>query len=529
MRPPDARTFGGLIRELAGLYPDRPALAFEGRRISFRELDVDADRFARALLARGVRRGEVVSVLAGNRPEWVSAFLGATRIGAVLAPLNTWYKQEELAYGLRHPGAKVLFTVDRLLKQDYSRMLGGILGDLPALETVVALGPVDLDGAVPAEAFLEEGGRIPDAVLREAEAAVEPSDMAFLLYTSGSTAAPKGVQIHHGDALENCFNIGEAQHLGPEDRVWLVTPLFYGFAAVNAVPASWTHGACLVLQETFDPGRALELIEREQATVYYGFGNITRALLAHPDFAERDLSSLQKGVTAFSAEDKRLAIVDLGVSRCCSPYGLTESYGNCTITDADDPLEVKLETQGRALPGWELKVVDPVDESARPAGEVGHLLIRGHVTSGYFGDADTTAAAFDEEGFFRTGDLARIGADGRLRFASRLKEMMKVGGINVSPREVEELIDQHPDVGQVHVVGVADPVKGEVVVAFVEPLRAGCDEESIRAFVAERAASFKVPAHVLFRSDAQLPRVASGKVPKHQLREEAARELDIPA
>jgi fatty-acyl-CoA synthase len=280
-----------------------------------------------------------------------------------------------------------------------------------------------------------------------------------------------------------------------------------------------------VIQESFDPGMALELIERERVTAFCGLGNMTRALLEHPDFGRRDVSTLDKGITGFSPEDKRLAIAELGVGRCCSVYGLTETYGNCALTDADDPIGVRLQTQGLPLPGWELKVVDPATEQELHVGEVGHLLVRGHTTSGYFHDADATAAAFDVDGFFRTGDLAAVDADGRMTWVARLKEVIKTGGINVSPREVEDLIERHPDVRQVHVVGVPDPVRGEVVVAFVETLSEGLDEEAIRRFVADQAAGFKVPAHVLFRRDEELPRLASGKVPKYRLREEATRAL----
>jgi fatty-acyl-CoA synthase len=511
MRPPEARTWGALVRELAARTPEAPAIAFDGRRISYRELDEQGDGYARTLLAHGVRKGEFVSVLAGNRPEWLYVFLGTLRIGAVLAPLNTWFRDEELHYGLHHSGVKVLFAVDRFLNHDYAAMLGRIRHRLPALEAVLPL-----------------GGDLPQATDRELEAAqrsVRADDMCLLLYTSGSTARPKGVRLHHGAMLENCFNIGERMRLGPDDRYWVGSPLFYGMATTNALPACWTHGACIVIQESFDPGRALELIARERVTAFCGLGNMTRALLEHPDYGRRDLSTLDKGITGFSPEDKRLAITELGVARCCSVYGLTETYGNCALTDADDPIDVRLQTQGLPLPGWELKVVDPATEQELPVGEVGHLLVRGHTTSGYFDDADTTAAAFDGDGFFRTGDLASIDADGRMTWVARLKEVIKTGGINVSPREVEDLIDRHPDVRQVHVVGVPDAVKGEVVVAFVETLSDGLDEEAIRRFVADQAASFKVPARVLFRRDEELPRLASGKVPKYRLREEATRAL----
>lgn len=540
--PPAARTFGALLRELATRWPERPAIAFEGTETTFAAFDRQVDELARGLLALGVDRGDTVSVLAANRPEWLLVCFATARIGAVLAPLNTWYKDDEIAFALERSRAQVLFAVPRLRRNDYEAMLERLLPELrePApelrsarfgdLRHVVGLEGRAHPGGLGLAGVLEAGRAVPDAQLRAAEDAVRPEDLVFVLFTSGSTAAPKGVQLHHGDAIVNGFNIGERQHLGPDDRLWLVTPLFYGLGAVNAMPAAWTHGGCLVLQETFDAGEALEIFQCERATVYYGFGNMTRALLDHPAFSETDVSSLTKGLTGFSPEDKRLAIEELGVRRCCSVYGLTESYGNCALTDADDPLEVRLTTQGLALPGWDLKIVEPATDGPVEAGALGALLIKGFVTSGYLRDPEGTADAFDRDGYFRTGDLARIDEAGRLRFHSRLKEVIKVGGINVSAREVEELIDEHPRVRQVHVVGVPDPVRGEVIVAFVEAvggLQDGLQEDDVRAHVAQRAASFKVPAHVLLRTDAQLPRVASGKVPKFRLREEAVRALEL--
>ena len=539
MRPPHARTYGGLLREMAERFPTRPALCFRGRDVTFAAMDARVDEISRGLLALGVRRGDAVSVLAGNRPEWLEVMFGAARIGAVTVPLNTFYKAAELRHQLEHADVTVLFTVNRLRSHDYVRRLQDILPALsepgtdrlrdpamPMLRHVVQLESHTLPGAMAIDDLVRRGREHRGEGVREAERRVTPDDVALILFTSGSTALPKAVTLHHGHALTNDFNIGERQHLTPEDRLWLVTPLFYALAAVNAVPAAWTHGACLVLQETFDAGDALEIIERERATVYYGQPHITRALLGHPDLGARDISSLQKGVTGHTARDKRLAIEGLGIAGCCSMYGLTETYGHVVVSDAADPLEVKLHTQGKPLPDWELKVVVPGSDRLSPPGQPGELRVRGHVTSGYHKQGEATAQAFDHEGYFRTGDLVALDAQGRLRFSSRLKELIKVGGINVAPAEIEELLMGHPSIRQAHVVGLHDDRKGgEVVVAFVERTEPGLREDDVREYVHERAAHFKVPAHVLFRSEEQIPRGATGKVPKWVLVEEAEREV----
>jgi fatty-acyl-CoA synthase len=538
MEMPASRTLGGLLREMADRYPDRPAIVFEGVTYSFRELDAQADALARGLLAIGVGHGDKVALLASNRPEWLWICFAAARIGAILCPISTWSKRAELDYALGHSEARILLTMDRFLNQDYHADLCAIIPELeavgdgylrsgryPRLEAVVFLGDAPHLGALTIDGLRQRGEGVSDAVLRAAAEAVHPTDLCYILYTSGSTADPKGVMLQHFGTIENCFGIGERQHLTHEDRLWLVMPLFYGLASVNAMPAVYTHGGCIVLQEYFEAGRALELIERERCTVYYGLGHMTKALVDHLDFGRRDLSALEKGVTGFSPEDKRLAIETLGVRRCCSVYGLTESYGNCCLTDADDPLEVVLDTQGVPLPGWEFKIVDPETRQRLPRGELGLLCIKGYTTLGYYKDDAETARAFDDEGFFITGDLATLDDAGRMRFHSRVKEVIKVGGINVSPQEVEHILELHSGVRQAHVVGVPDAVKGEFIVAFVEPAREGLAEDELRVFVREQAASFKVPRRVLFRTDAQLPRVASGKVPKYRLREEAIRDI----
>jgi fatty-acyl-CoA synthase len=324
--------------------------------------------------------------------------------------------------------------------------------------------------------------------------------------------------------VANGFELGVRRGIVADDRVWFGTPLFYGLGATNALPATLTHGATMVLQDYYEAGAAIEVIHRTGATVYYGTGNMTRGMLDHPDYSQAKIGSLQKGNAGTVAEYKRLTLIEMGIKGAVPAYGLTETYGNATVGWPDDPLEAKLETSGAPLPGMELRIVDPATGRDLPQGEVGLVLIRGHTTPGYLDNAEETAKALRPDGFFDTGDLGRLDGDGRFIFHSRLKEVIKSGGINVSPVEVEQLIAGHPDVRDAYVVGVADPVRGELIVAFVDAA-AKLAEDDVRSYIKERAAAFKVPHHVLFRSDAQLPRLASGKVAKHRLQEEARREL----
>ncbi len=522
---PAARTLPALLDEIAARGPARPAIYFEDRCITYGELQGEARAVAKSLLALGVQRGDRVGAWLGNQPEWVAVCLGAAYVGATFVPLNTWYKSGEVSWTLAHCDIKVVVSASSFLRQSFAGILGELAPRLPALRAVVLLGDT-APGMLSWRDFLALGARTSDAALAQALAAVRPDDPAFILYTSGSTAEPKGVLLAHGGAVGNGYDMGQRRFVEPDDRVWIGSPLFYGLGATNALPVALTHGAAIVLQGVFDAGTAIETIARTQATVYYGTGNITRAIFEHPGYAQRKIGSLKKGNAGTMRDYKRMTLVDMGMSLASPAYGLTESYGNATVGWADDPLEAKLATSGHPLPGTELVVVDPKSGEPLPAGTVGLILLRGYTTPGYFRNPEETKRALRPDGFFDTGDLGSLDRGGRLVFHARLKEVIKSGGINVSPVEVEQLLARHPDVREAYVVGVPDAARGELIVAFVDAA-APLEPDALRRFVKEQAASFKVPHHVLFRTEAQLPRLASGKVSKARLVEEARAELGL--
>jgi fatty-acyl-CoA synthase len=534
MERPEGNRLAAVLDARATAAPGHPAILYHGAAISYGELQAQSIAASKSLMAFGIGRGDRVGVLLGNQPEWVIMALAASYLGATLVPLNTWYKETELRWTLRHCGLRLLVSAARFLKADYLALLDKLLPVRSATGAVSsaefpALKHLFFTGAVPADTpdwaqFLRAGETIPAADFAAASARATGEDAAFILYTSGSTADPKGVLLNGAGAVANGFELGRRRDIQPEDRVWCGTPLFYGLGATNALPATLTRGATMVLQDHFEAGRAIDVIHRSQATVYYGTGNMTRAMLDHPDYRRAKIGSLQKGNAGTVAEYKRLTLIEMGITGAVPAYGLTETYGNATVGWPDDPIEAKLETSGTPVPGMEMRIVDPKTGRDLPPGEVGLVLIRGHTTPGYLDNPEETAKALRPDGFFDTGDLGRFDADGRFIFHSRLKEVIKSGGINVSPVEVEQLIASHPDVRDAYVVGIADPVRGELVVAFVDAaVKLG--EGEVQAYVKERAASFKVPHHVLFRSEDQLPRLASGKVAKYRLQEEARRAL----
>ena len=528
METPQSRTLGDLLDEIALRYPDAEAVVFEGDRLTYTEYRARVRALARGLHRLGVSRGDKVALLMGNRTEWLLVDFAVALLGATLVPVSTWSTARELEYVLRHCDATTLVTVDRFRGQEYLVMLAAIgpgTERLPRLRHVVCLGGGRAPQVSRFADLWELGAAVPDTVIDEAQRAVRPTDIAYILYTSGTTSTPKGVQLEHGGLVENMFNIGERQHLGPADRLWLGISIFWGFGCENALLAVMTHGGCVVLQEHFDPGEALRLIESERCTVYYGTPNIALALWEHPDRRRRDLSSLRTGA-AIGHPPAIQMVIDLGVREICNVYGLTECYGNCTLTDAHDPVEARLHTIGRPLPGFEIKIADPATHGALPPGEIGEIALRGYITPGYYKDAEKNAAAFDSDGFFLTGDLGWFDTDGRLRFHGRIKDVVKTGGLNVSPLEVEQILLGHPAVEQAHVVGVPDPRKEETLAAVVvlkEGASASADE--LRAFCREALAAFKVPQHFRFVPRESLPLTASGKVQKHRLRETLATEL----
>lgn len=531
---PRSKTLAGVVAEKALAAPSHPAILFEDRAIGYGELNERVDEAACALLATGVKPGDRVGALLGNDPDWVTVALAASAVGALFVPLNTWYKKTELAWTIRHCGLSVLIAARRFLKSDYGQVFGELIpglgestpgalksAEFPALRALVFIGDVPRGGLAWHD-FLKAGR----GVARPKRDAVDPDTPAYVLYTSGSTAEPKGVLLTHRGVVENGFDLGQRRAIVAEDRTWLGTPLFYALGATNALPATLTAGGTLVLQGSFDPASTIEVVRRTGATVYYGTGNMSRAILDDPSYSQAKIGTLKKGNAGIVAEYKRLTLVEMGISRAVPAYGLTETYGNATVGEADDPLDVKIATNGRPLPGMELVIVDPQTGERLPQGQTGLVLVRGYTTPGYLNNPVETAKALRPDGFFDTGDLGYLDGDRRMIFHARLKDVIKSGGINISPVEVEQLIAGHPDVRDAYVVGVADAVKGELIVAFVDAANP-VSADSLRSYVKERAASFKVPHHILFRTEAQLPRLASGKVAKYRLAEEARRELGL--
>jgi fatty-acyl-CoA synthase len=517
---PASRTIPGLLGELAARFPEREALVGGDRTYTYAALRDEVREFAKGLHALGVRKGDMVAILMGNKSEWIIADLAICCLGGVMVAVNTWVTGRELSYVLEHSDARVLIANDRFLKNDYFSMLGELeplARSLPRLERIIHVGMRPYRGSIPFNDVYVHGRVVADAEIERAAAAIDPQDVAYLLYTSGSTSTPKGVQLQHYALIENMWHIGERMHVTERDRLWLAVSLFWGLGCENALFNLLTHGGCVVLQENFEPGEALRIIATQRCTLFYGTPNMAQALSEHPKRHAHDLSSLRSGGTVGTPEQIK-RVVDLGAREICNIYGLTETYGNCAVTDASEPLHIRQTSVGCALPGVNLRIVDPQTGKVLPQGEVGEIRVKGYVTIGYYKDADKNRAAFDADGYFITGDLGFLDADGRLYFRGRIKEMIKTGGINVAPVEVEETLMTHPAVKLACVTGVPDQQRDEVVAALIV-CRPGhsVGEADLVALCRRQLAAYKIPRLMKFVSEAELPLTVTGKLQKNRL------------
>ncbi len=522
MSMPSSRTLPHLVVEMAQRHPQRNFITDNGRQLSYSEFLAESKALARSFHALGVRSGDRVAILMGNQLEWPVIQFAVNMLGGVLVTLNTWWKQDELLHALSLTDASFLVMVDRYINSDYLAVLeqiGNLESQLPCLQRIVCLGDRMPEAAISWAELKQMGAQVSLSVVDDAIEKVRPEDPALILFTSGSTARSKGVPLLHKGLVENMFAIGERMHLTEEDRLLLVISMFWGYG-VNGFLAFMTHGASIVMQHQHDPAETLRLVEAERCTALYATPNLVQALHAHPDRATRDLSSLRTGEARSSVVH---LLYEMGAREVSTMYGLSEGYANSTVSDGRLPLDARRRHCGHALPGTEVQVIDPKTRAVLPAGGIGELRIRGRVTPGYCKNPDLTAQAIDEDGWFYTGDLAMLEDDGALQIKGRLKEMIKTGGISVTPADVEHLLMDVPGVEQAIVVGVPDPVRDEAVVAMVV-LRQGASvtEAELIEHCKKSAAAYKVPRMIEFVQNSEVPLTLTGKVHKIGIQERLA-------
>jgi acyl-CoA synthetase (AMP-forming)/AMP-acid ligase II len=506
-------TLPRLVAWAAATHGARTALEDGELRYDYRSLDAARRRAARAMIAAGVRHGDRVAIWAPNRYEWIIAATGAQSVGAVLVPLNTRLKGAEAAYILERSGARLLFTVQGFAGNDYPGMLAE--QSLPALERVVRFGETDWD------AFLADADRVGEAQLAACESAVQPGDTLDLLFTSGTTGKPKGVRTGHGQNIRVFDTWSRTVGLCADDTYLIINPFFHSFGYKAGWLAAIIRGARMLPVASFDVDAVLRRIQFERVTMLPGPPTIYQSLLAHPQRASYDLSSLRLAVTGAASVPVdliRRMRSDLGFRTVLTAYGLTETCGVVTISSADDTPELIATTAGRAMEGVEVRCTGQGGQGV-PPGEPGEVWVRGYnVMQGYYDDPEATAEAITADGWLRTGDIGVMSEQGYLRITDRIKDMFIVGGFNVYPAEIENLLCSLGEVAQAAVIGVPDERMGEVAKAFVVR-RAGAtlDAAGVIDWCRRNMANYKVPRSVEF-VDA-LPLNAAGKVLKTVLRE----------
>ncbi|MFB3817750.1 MAG: AMP-binding protein [Candidatus Methylomirabilales bacterium] len=513
---PLQETLAAVLDRMAEAQGARTAVLFREEARSYAELAQESRRLAGGLAAVGLRKGERLAVWLPSDLDWVRLELAAARLGLVLVPISTRYKTSEAAYILRQSEAAALVLPDAWHGMDFLERLGPAGAErFPALRRLIVRGHRVPAGAV---AFRELAAHEPPGELPR----VRPEDPLLLLYTSGTTGFPKGALLSHRSVIYDAFHMGERQRFTPADRLLLAPPLFHVFGCVNGVIGVLTHGGSLVVQEVFEPGESLALIERHRCTAIYSTATMFQMLLEHPDLPGRDRRSLRTGmIGSMPVPDvvMRGIVERLAAPEIANSYGQTEASVSL-LTEAGAGLGVLLQGVGPPLPGVEVKIVDPASGARLPAGEEGEICVRGpHVMLGYHRMPEKTAEAIDGEGWLHSGDLAREVGGGLYRITGRLKDMYIHGGLKVYPAEVENVLYQHPAVLQAAVVGVPDPRLGEVGHAFVQRRPgAAVQAEALVAFVRERLASYKVPRAVTFVDE--FPLTANGKIQKFRLREQ---------
>jgi fatty-acyl-CoA synthase len=542
----DGLTIGQVLEATARQHAAAEALVFPqlGCRWTWSEFARDVDAAARGLLALGIQPGEHVAIWATNVPEWVLLQFATARIGAVLVTINPAYRPFELEYVLNQSDAVALLLVDQFKSSNYFAMLGEVLPEIDQakdgqvsstkfakLRRVVAIKGQSPPGLLRWDEMLARGSAVPQTEIDRIGQTLKPQDAINIQYTSGTTGFPKAATLSHRNLLLNAFYSGECQSLSAADRICIPVPFYHCFGCVLGTLVCVVYGSAMVIPaEYFQPRPTLDALEKERATAVYGVPTMFIAQLQDPSLAGRTFPALRTGIMAGSPcpiEVMRQVGDVLGAKELTIGYGQTEASPIVTQTRTNDPIELRVETVGRPLPGVEVKVVDPATGQALDDNQQGELCSRGHVVMiGYYKNPEATAAAIDSEGWLHSGDLAVRLPNGYYKITGRLKDMVIRGGENIYPREIEEFLFTHPDIEQVAVVGIPDPKYGEELCAWIK-LKAGRSlaEQAVRDYCKAKLAHYKVPRYVRFVET--FPQTVTGKIQKFKIRDLMKEELHL--
>ena len=539
-------TIGQVLRQTASRFANQDAVVFcdEGYRATWGEFDAQVDQAAKSLLAMGVRRGEHFGVWSTNVSSWVTLQFATARIGVVLVTINPSYRTNELVHAVRQSDLWGLALIDKFKTTDYFASLRKAVPELadsaagqltsaefPKLKWVLSLRGDTPHGTLSWNDFIRLGSTVTTEQLHDAENELSCLDPINIQYTSGTTGSPKGAMLSHRNILLNAYYAGLGQRFTDRDRICIPVPLYHCFGCVLGTLCSIVHGATMIFPaETFQAAATLQAIEKEGCTAVYGVPTMFIAMMEHAEYQTRVLSTLRTGIMAGSPcpiELMKRVTSEMGALEMTIGYGQTEASPLLTQTRSDDSLELRVGTVGRPLPGIEVKVIDQETGTALGDLQPGELCGRGHaVMLGYYNLPDKTKEAIDSDGWLHTGDLAIREPNGYYRITGRLRDLIIRGGENVYPREIEELLYQHPAVQDVQVIGVPDRRFGEEVMAWVR-IRNGASvsADELKVFCKASLAHFKVPQYWKFVES--FPITVTGKIQKFKMREISIDELGL--
>jgi fatty-acyl-CoA synthase len=541
------KTVGDLLDEVALKFPEKEALVdlSRGMKYSYKELLAMVSQTAKGFLKLGLKQGDHLALWSPNRWEWTITQLALAKIGVVLVSIDTNCKVEQLEYFLRQSDSRSLVMAEGIKGSEYIDMIHQLCPEvkeaipgqlncraLPKLRNIILISGRTLDGMFHWRETMDMGKDIPDRMLAERQGSCHEEDMVTILYTSGTTGAPKGVMSTHFGIINTTLASAENQRLTEKDRLCLSVPLSHMFGCVCVTLASVIKGGTLVIPaETFDPSKILEAIKKERCTAIYGSPSAFMALMDDPRYRASDVKSLRTGIMGGAQcpmEVMKKVVDEMGVREIVIGYGQTESSSWITMTDPDDRLELRVSTVGRPLPNVEAKIIDTRsgDEVSMDAGAVGEICVRGFNMKGYYKMPAATANAIDSEGWLHTGDLGSMDMNQYVRTAGRLKEIINKGGEVLFPIEIEEVLFRHPKILNVQIFGVPDKELGEEVAAWIR-LEEGvtATEEEIRQYCKERLPVSHLPRYIKFVRE--FPTTPLGKVQKFKMREMAIEEYGL--
>ncbi len=523
------QSIGELIAEIAKEFSDRDALVHTeaGKRYRYSDLTHEIDRAARGLLSMGIQPDDKIALWSANVPDWMIAFLGLAKIGAVTVPVDPAAAKDNLSYILQQSESRGLIVAPNPDSGDMIDSATDLQRDLPLLEHIIVIGAASNSYLTSWDDLVTAGDQTGMDTLTQVSRAVNPEDPVAIMYTSGTTGQPKGVVLDHLGLINKSMVSTERQGISAEDRLCLFFPLFHMFGNTCIALAGLLRGAALIMPcRSFDPAKILTTIPAENCTAIYGSPSMLIALIDSPQFANDQWATLTKGIIGGAPcpmELMRRIVEDIGVSDITVAYGITETSSWITMTHPADAIELRVSTIGTPLACNEVKIVDPSSGKSMAPGQQGELCTRGFLMKEYYKMPAATAAAVDRDKWFHTGDLGMMDSDGYVRITGRLKDVIVRNDVEIYPVEIEETIYMLPDISEVQVFGFPDPNQGQEMAAWVKLKEdSELSLDRVAAHVRQQLPVEKHPKY--YKIVTEFPMTGSGKIQKFKMAEMAQKE-----